>query len=61
MIFGEGRNITQQTAHTNLIFDTVTPYDFAMSDKELVELIKAKLQSENPNYFAVIEVDKQMV
>ena len=47
--------------HTNLIFDTVTPYDFAMSDKELVELIKAKLQSENPNYFAVIEVDKQMV
>ncbi len=47
--------------HTNLIFDAVTPYDFAMSDKELVELIKAKLQSENPNYFAVIEVDKQMV
>ena len=44
-----------------MIFDTVTPYDFAMSDKELVELIKAKLQSENPNYFAVIEVDKQMV
>lgn len=47
--------------HTNLIFDTVAPYDLDMSDRELTELIKEKLRKENPSYFAVIEVDKQMV
>ena len=47
--------------HTNLIFDTVAPYDFPMSDKELTNLIKEKLQAQDPRYFAVIEIDKQMV
>ena len=47
--------------HTNLIFDTVTPYDFPLSDRELVSLIKEKLQAVDPKFFAVIEVDKQMV
>lgn len=47
--------------HTNLIFDVVTPYDFPMSDKELVKLIQDRIRKENPDYYAVIEVDKQMV
>ena len=46
--------------HTNLIFDVVTPYDFSLSDDELVKLIQEKIRKDNPNYFAVIEVDKQM-
>ena len=45
--------------HTNIIFDVVVPFDFKMSDKVLTEKISAKIQEENPNYFAVIEVDKQ--
>lgn len=53
--------IVSGPTHTNLIFDTVTPFDFPMSDRELVELIKEKLRQANPSYFAVIEVDKQMV
>lgn len=47
--------------HTNLIFDVVTPYDFPMSDGELVKKIQNRIQQDNPDYFAVIEVDKQMV
>lgn len=47
--------------HTNLIFDVVTPYDFPMSDSELTTLIRERIQSENPSYYTVIEVDKQMV
>lgn len=47
--------------HTNLIFDTVAPYDLPLSDKELTQRIQAKIQEKAPNCFAVIEVDKQMV
>lgn len=47
--------------HTNLIFDVVTPYDFAMPDEELIKLINDKIHTGNPQYFAVIDVDKQMV
>lgn len=46
--------------HTNLIFDVAAPYDFSMTDSELEALIKEKILRENPNYFAVIEIDKQM-
>lgn len=47
--------------HTNLIFDVVTPYGFPLSDDALIKLIREKIQEKNPNYFAVIDVDKQMV
>lgn len=48
-------------SHTNLIFDVVTPYNFPLSDKELVTEITAKVQNDNPNCYTVIEVDKLMV
>ena len=44
--------------HTNIIFDIVTPYGFPMTDKELVEQLTSMIRTENPNYYAVIEVDK---
>lgn len=47
--------------HTNLIFDVVTPYQFPMSDNELIAKITERIQRDNPNYFAVIEVDKTYV
>lgn len=47
--------------HTNLIFDVVTPYDFPLTDHELVKQIQERIRKDNPNYFTVIEVDKQMV
>lgn len=47
-------------SHTNLIFDVVTPYDFPLSDSELVALIDKKVRTENPDYFIVVDVDKTM-
>ncbi len=45
--------------HTNIIFDIVVPFDFKMSDKEVVEKLSTRIRQENANYYAVIEVDKQ--
>lgn len=45
--------------HTNIIFDIVVPYDFKMTDQEITDAVSAKIRQDNPNYFAVIEVDKQ--
>lgn len=47
--------------HTNLIFDVVTPYDFPLPDRELSNRIRERVQKDNPNYFTVIDIDKQMV
>ena len=47
--------------HTNLIFDVVAPYDFALSDEELIQKITDRIKKDYPDYHTVIEVDKQMV
>lgn len=47
--------------HTNLIFDVVIPYDYAMTDNEVVDYIEAQIEKMEGNYFAVIEVDKAYV
>ena len=47
--------------HTNLIFDVAVPYYFPLPDNELSEKIKARIRQDNPSYFAVIDIDKQMV
>ena len=46
--------------HTNLIFDVAAPYDFSMTDSELETQLKDRILRDNPTYFAVIEIDKQM-
>ncbi len=46
-------------SHTNLIFDIVVPYDYEISDEELIQQIQdqaAKVLGEN--HFVVIQVDK---
>lgn len=47
--------------HTNLIFDVVVPYRFRMSDSELTSLLSKRIQEENENYYAVIDVDELLV
>lgn len=51
--------IVKGPTHTNVIFDIVVPYDFSMSDEQLVKIISDRIKQENPNHYAVIEVDKQ--
>jgi len=47
-------------SHTNLIFDVVAPFDFGMSDEDLVKEIFVRTQSNlGERYFTVIDVDKK--
>lgn len=44
--------------HTNLIFDVAVPFDFPLSDSELMREINCRVNQEHPNYKTVIEVDR---
>lgn len=50
--------IVHGPTHTNLIFDVVVPFDYPMSDQEVVTYLEEKIKQINENYFTVIEVDK---
>lgn len=45
--------------HTNVIFDLLVPYDFTITDAELIKDITKYIQSKEGCYFAVIEIDKK--
>lgn len=44
--------------HTNVIFDVLLPYDFKMTDEEVVAYLEDEIHKINKNYYAVIQVDK---
>ena len=48
-------------SHTNFIFDVLAPYNFRLSDEELVELIKLKVRERNDKYRCVVLIDKDYV
>lgn len=49
-------------SHTNLIFDVVVPFKCKMEDKELLEEIQRRVQSEiGENYFTVVQIDRYYV
>lgn len=51
--------IVKGPTHTNLIFDVAAPYNFSMTDKQLIDTITEQIQQKEPDCFTVIEVDKQ--
>lgn len=51
--------VVKGPTHTNLIFDVVAPFKFRLTDRQLVQEITRLVQQDNPNFFTVIEVDKQ--
>lgn len=53
--------IVHGPTHTNLIFDVVVPYDYPMSDDEVVSYMEKQIEKLGENYFAVIDVDKAYV
>ena len=44
--------------HTNLIFDLAVPFDFSISDRDLINTINTIVKEKNPNYYTVINIDK---
>ena len=45
--------------HSNLIFDVTVPFEFKESNERIKELVSNKIAEINPNYFAVITVDRE--
>lgn len=50
--------VVKGPTHTNLIFDMVLPFDFALSDAETADKVQNAIWKVSPTYFAVIEIDK---
>ncbi len=51
--------IVKGPTHTNLIFDMVVPFSYALTDAELKERIDSSIKESHPNYYTVIEIDKK--
>lgn len=45
-------------SHTNVIFDVVVPYQFRLTDDEVVSKIKTAVRTLDGNYFAVVRVER---
>lgn len=51
--------VVEGDTHTNIIFDVVVPYDYRLSDEELVEQLTEQVQEHiGKQYFLVVKVDK---
>lgn len=50
--------IVHGPTHTNLIFDVEVPFNYKMSDSEVVDYLKNQIRQIDEKYIAVIEVDK---
>lgn len=47
--------------HTNLIFDVVVPYSIKIPDSEVEKKVKELIKTENKNYNAVVQIEKNYV
>lgn len=53
--------VVKGPTHTNLIFDVAVPYQFKMSDNEIRRFLSQKAKNLDPNYYTVIDIDKNYV
>lgn len=51
--------MVHRPTHTKLIFDVAVPYDYVMTDNEVVSYIREKVRELDENYIVVIDVDKE--
>ncbi|MBE6596244.1 MAG: cation transporter [Ruminococcaceae bacterium] len=47
------------STHSNLIFDVLAPFELKLSDIQLKESISTEISRLDPNYFAVITIDRE--
>ena len=45
--------------HSNLIFDVTVPFEIKESNDRIKELVSDKIAELDPNYFAVITIDRE--
>ena len=49
------------TTHTNVLFDVVVPFGFEMKDEDLLKTIDSALRKNHPDYFTVVEIDREFI
>lgn len=49
------------TTHSNLVFDVCVPFDFVISDSEIVSTVTDGIHTIDPHYYAVVTVDHDYV
>ncbi|MDD2971894.1 MAG: cation diffusion facilitator family transporter [Lachnospiraceae bacterium] len=49
--------IVKGPTHTNILFDVLVPFHYQMTDEALKKEIQGSVQTWNPTYFTVIQVD----
>lgn len=47
--------------HSNLVFDVCVPFEFKMSDQQIIDEVKEKVHELDPHYYAVITVDHDYI
>ena len=47
------------TTHSNLIFDVTVPFEIKENNERIKELVSDKISEIDPNYFAVITIDRE--
>ncbi len=47
--------------HTNILFDIVIPFNYSISDEEIIETIRSDFKKQDPTYEVIIEIDKEFV
>lgn len=53
--------MVQGSSHTNLIFDVLVPHKFHLTDALVAERVRDGVRSINPDFFAVIKVEKAFI
>ncbi len=53
--------VVEGKRHTNLIFDVVVPYQYPLTDAQVIERFRGPIRGWKGNYYAVITVDKSYV
>lgn len=51
--------IVKGPTHTNIIFDVLIPYHFHLSDEAVCASLQERITALNPNFYAVINIDKK--
>lgn len=52
--------VVKGETHTNLIFDVVIPFECPLKDSEVIEKIEEGIQQYPGNYYAVIQIDRDL-
>ena len=52
--------VVKGETHTNLIFDVVVPFECPLKDSEVIEKIEEGIQQYQGNYYAVIQIDRDL-